>query len=149
MSINTKDKIYFAYTPYIAPSEAWTFWIDAKGMPHIEWFSRARGTLALQRVGNEIHYGMVVCSVEDNFNKKEGRALAESRMKSGWGKFPLDPTHAATFKDDHELSLYFLNNMINGMAADMRKTQHKIGIKSAKKGAPKLLTAVSSSLHKT
>lgn len=147
MSINTADKVYFAYTPYIPPEDQWEFAIK-DGQPFFIEHSRARGTLALQRIGNEIHYGMTVCSVEDNFNKKEGRALAESRMKSEWGKFSLDPVHVATFKDDHELSLYFLNNIVNSMAADIRKTQHKIGIRSAKKAMPKLLTSVSSSLHK-
>lgn len=147
MSIDTTDKIYFAYTPYIQPAEAWDFWVDAKGMPHVVWYSRARGTIALQKIGGEIHYGVSVCSEEDNFSKKEGRAMAEARLKGGYGKYMLDPELAAGYHDDHELCLYLLRNMANSVAKDIRKTQQKIGKKKLPKEI-RLLTASKENLHK-
>lgn len=151
MSIDTTDKIYFAYTPYIQPAEAWDFWVDAKGTPHVVWYSRARGTIALQKIGNEIHYGISVCSEDDNFNKKEGRAMAEARLKGGYGQYTLDKDSvvrfAAEFHDDHELCLYLLRNMANSVARDIRKTQQRIGKKRLPKET-RLLVASKETLHK-
>lgn len=151
MSINTVDKIYFAYTPYINPADSWDFRVDAKGMPHAIWYSRARATIALQKVGNDIHYGIAVCSEEDNFMKKEGRAMAEARLKSGYGKYTLDKDSVASFaiefQDEHEVCLYLLRNMANSVAKDIRKTQQKIGKKKLPKET-KLLTAAKETLHK-
>lgn len=128
MSVNTTDKIYYAYTPYVDSKVARRYGIDTP-----------RATVALRRVGNEIHYGVSICSSEDNFEKKKGRQLAEDRMKEGFGKFPIAQGVSERFDDDHALSLYFLNNMINSIWCDMRKAQHKIGLKKTKKN-PKLLT---------
>lgn len=147
MSIDTSDKIYFAYTPYIHPDDVWEWGKTVGGAPKVIRLSTARATIALRIIGDNVHYGIAVCSEEDNFNKLEGRALAEARLKSGFGKFPVDNELADRFTDLHEISLYFLRNMVNSVEKDIRKTQQKIH----KKKQPKepLRIAHSASLNPT
>lgn len=139
MSIDTKDKIYFAYTPFVAKGDGTWGWIDDNFT--FTPVDTARATVALQKIGDTIHYGVTVCSAEDNFNKKEGRALAERRLKAGYGKFdiPVDLAKDLKFKDEHALCLYFLRNMVNSIEKDIRKVQFKIGKKKMPPRGPYLL----------
>lgn len=41
-------------------------------------------TIALKRVGNTFHYGVAICSMNDNYDKAQGRAIAEQRMEEGF-----------------------------------------------------------------
>lgn len=122
MSVNTTDKVYYAYTPYIELLHS-----NAFGWP------RERATVALKKIGNEMHYGISVCSAKDQFVRKVGREMAEQRLEEGFGMFTLTRGVIDRFKDDHELCLYFLNNMVNNVWKDMGKVQHKIGNKKTPK----------------
>jgi hypothetical protein len=139
MSVDTKDKVYFAYSPYISFDDSFD-WEWSNGRVRTTRISRARATIALQIIGKEIHYGVAICSEEDNFNKKEGRELAEARMRSGFGKFTYKGK--AEFSDNHAASLYFLRNMINTVASNIRRVQYKIGQKRLAPRETKLLNDI-------
>lgn len=42
-------------------------------------------TIALVRVGDKFHYGVALCSKGDNFSRKHGRKIAETRLEEGFG----------------------------------------------------------------
>lgn len=125
MSVDS-NKVYYAYTPGPSPIEI--LLCRQLGFD----LDQSRATVALKRVGTNIEYGVSVCSHGDNFNKNLGRKLAESRRERGYGKFPIANGLMGKFKDEHEMCLFFLNNITNSVFENIRKTQQKIGAWEAK-----------------
>lgn len=131
MSIDS-TKVYFGYTPYIPKNFA------------EEWDMEAsRATIAMRKDGNAILYGVSICSHNDNFNKKEGRTLAEERLNRSpqFIEIPENITNRTktnakgdvTPWDNHDICLYFLRNMINSLS-------HRDRIKRAQRRVSKVTT---------
>ena len=132
MSVDS-NKVYFGYTPYIP-----------KNLAEMHGFEASRATIALKIEGRTVKYGISVCSHNDNFCKKEGRKLAEDRLTNEPESFEI-PEHIARdlrFRDSHDLSLYFLRNMIQSTSyrRKIKKTQRKLGKKQPRR--PFLLSPV-------
>lgn len=126
MSIDS-TKVYFGYTPYIPKNLA------------EEWDMEAsRATIAMRKEGNAILYGVSICSHNDNFNKKEGRTLAEERLNRSpqFIEIPENITNRTKIDtrgnvipwDNHDICLYFLRNMINSLTNRdrIKKAQRRI-----------------------
>lgn len=119
-------KIYHSFTPHVDPISREVVWKGA---------TTARVAIAVRKVGNDIQYGMTVCSETENFCRKLGRELAEDRLINGGqgsGSFTIPPKLLAMFyaekMDDHDISIYMLQNMIDSMTSNkIRKLQRKIG----------------------
>lgn len=119
MSGIDSNKVYFAYTKHV---DVMFSYLDPLYIP-----DTTRATVAMRKVGNEIHFGISVCSEGDNFKKEIGRKIAEERLNAGYGKFLIGSHMAGKFKDDHELCLYFLNCITNATQKNLRRAQYKIG----------------------
>lgn len=118
MSIDS-SKVYFGYTPYIPKNFAEEWDIEA-----------SRATIAMRKDGNAILYGVSICSHNDNFNKKEGRTLAEERLNRSpqFIEIPESLVKHANLKDDHDICLYFLRNMINSLTnrSRIKRAQRRV-----------------------
>lgn len=51
----------------------------------VKTFKLPGATIALKRVDDTFHYGISICSKYDNFSKKYGREIAQSRLERGFG----------------------------------------------------------------
>lgn len=82
-------------------------------------------TIALQRVGNEFHYGITICSKYDNPNKATGREIALARMNQGFRKTAIPE---ALLKNDStgDICLTFLYQLSASVSSNHRKWKNKI-----------------------
>lgn len=121
MSVDS-TKVYYGYTPYIPKNLAEEWEIEA-----------SRATIAIRKDGNAILYGVSICSHNDNFIRKEGRALAEERLNKSpkFIEVPESLIKHAGLKDDHDICLYFLRNMIKSLTKrdKIRREQRRVNKK--------------------
>lgn len=61
-----------------------TFFMHTTKTPPVKEKFVPAASIALKRVGDKFHYGVAICSKYDNFSKKYGREIAESRMNQGF-----------------------------------------------------------------
>src|ERR1043165_5184986 len=61
----------------------------------------SRASIAMQKVGDKVYVGVVVCSEGDNFSRKLGRQKAEERMRTGNEGFTVPESLSNKFRDDH------------------------------------------------
>lgn len=120
------DKVYYGFTEHKEPKGV----IERATLygPTNEYTS-ARGTIAMKRVKDEIHYGIAVCSESDNFNKQFGRDLALQRLNQGFGKFPIKTMIAQLYPNEKEMMLFYLDNMVDSVGRKIRKKQRIISQK--------------------
>lgn len=62
-----------------------------------------RVTVAAKKVGNEIVYGISICSGHDNFTKQKGRRLAEERLANNFSR--IDATFFPQAGEDWEQAI--------------------------------------------
>lgn len=128
MSVDS-TKVYFGYTPYIPRDVAKEWEVEA-----------SRATIAMKKEGNTILYGVSICSHDDNFVKKAGRAIAEERLNMFPQFIEIPPNlgeHTKPkLKDDHDICLYFLRNMINSLSRRDRIKRAQRRVNKGKKKAP-------------
>ena len=81
-------------------------------------------TIALTKVGDKFHYGVAICSRFDNFSKKDGREVAENRLKQGFGELEIP----APLKDlsEKEQCLNMLYNLAATVVVKNRKWKKKV-----------------------
>lgn len=125
MSIDS-NKVYYAYTEHV-DVQYFSDVMHISPSTVAELIDKTRATIAMKLEGNTIKYGVSVCSNGDNFNRELGRKLAEERLNAGYCSFVISGKLYNQFKDNHEMSLYFLNNITNSTQMNLRKVQQKIG----------------------
>lgn len=115
----TSSKVYFAYTPYYQ-----LFNLETR-----KYVTDDRAVIAVQRVGDCIHYGVSVCCIGDLWDKAKGRALAQERMEQGFGKACIKPGGLGTKieKDgEHPVLLDFLNGLTDSVYFKMGGYKRRI-----------------------
>lgn len=88
-------------------------------------------TIAVQKDGDKIIYGLSVCSKYDNFSRKSGREIAELRMNGGFGYISVEKVllqKKAPLKDitDEQLVLTVLWSLVKSIVTKHRKWKSKL-----------------------
>jgi hypothetical protein len=88
-------------------------------------------TIAVQKDGDKIIYGLSVCSKYDNFSRKSGREIALLRMISGFGCISVEKVllqKKAPLKDitDEQLVLTVLWSLVKSIVTKHRKWKSKL-----------------------
>jgi hypothetical protein len=88
-------------------------------------------TIAVQKDGDVIKYGIAICSKHDNFSRKMGREIALLRLISGFGSIPVEKVllkRKAPLKDvtDEQLVLTVLWSMAASIVKRNRKWKSKL-----------------------
>lgn len=83
-----------------------------------------RATIALKKEGDQIKYGVSICSEDDQFTKKTGREISEHRLNNGFGVMPV-PTHLKD-EDDHDICMTILVELSATVVARARKWKRKV-----------------------
>ena len=88
-------------------------------------------TIAVQKDGDKIIYGLSICSKHDNFNRKAGREIAELRMNNGFGYISVEKVllqKKAPLKDitDEQLVLTVLWSLVKSIVTRHRKWKSKL-----------------------
>jgi hypothetical protein len=81
-------------------------------------------TIALTKVGDKFHYGVVICSRYDNFSKKFGREVAENRLKQGFGV--LDIPAPIQGLSEKEQCLNMLYNLAASVVVKNKKWKKRV-----------------------
>jgi hypothetical protein len=88
-----------------------------------------RGTIAVKREGNDILYGVSICGLQDNFNKKLGRELAERRMNTRFGLVPINKLGVLWAKcegDEERFLLGFASALGSSLKGNWEKYKNRI-----------------------
>lgn len=85
-------------------------------------------TIAVQKDGNKIIYGLSICSKHDNFNRKIGREVAELRMNRGFGYIDAQKIKNKEGVDvtDEQLVLKVLWPLVKSVVTRHRKWKSKL-----------------------
>lgn len=81
-------------------------------------------TIAIQRIGDEFHYGVAICSKYDNFSRKYGREIAENRLNQGFGIIPV-PSPLQDLPEK-EACLTQLYNLVESVVLKGRKWKRRV-----------------------
>lgn len=85
-------------------------------------------TIALKREGKEFHYGVSMCSRGDNFNKEQGRKIAETRMEQGFRRttIPADLLALEEQIGEKGMCLAFLYVLTESLVVNSRRWKKRI-----------------------
>lgn len=85
-----------------------------------------RATIACKLVGNEIHYGVAVCSKGDNFSREKGRDIAIERMQQGFAVSKYDNGYYDKFDSKHKALIAFMRTFSKSFDKNPRKYKEKV-----------------------
>lgn len=91
---------------------------------HIEGDYRA--TIVCQRNGDNIEYGIAICSGRDNFERKKGRELAIERMTSGFGQCEFNNGFFNSFDKEQSALLEFASTLGRAVRKNFEKYKKRI-----------------------
>jgi len=82
-------------------------------------------TIAVQKDGDKIVYGISICSKHDNFSRKIGREVAELRMNCGFGYIDVAKIKSQG-ESDEQLVLKVLWPLVKSVVTRHRKWKSKL-----------------------
>lgn len=88
-------------------------------------------TVVLRKEGNNIVFGISMCSKDDNFSRKFGKESAEKRMNEGFGSFEIKGKEVNA--TDHEICMFHLYNIVESVTLHGRRWRSKIARFNAEK----------------
>lgn len=83
-----------------------------------------RATVVARLVGEEVHYGVAICSTRDCFDRRKGRALAASRC-DGTFKVPFAAI-ARAGEDAEEVLIRLTYELLEKAGSNVKRFKHKI-----------------------
>lgn len=83
-------------------------------------------TIALEKVGDTIYYGVSICSKYDNFSRKYGREVATNRLQQNFGTIRVLPSYAKRFESENDLCLDQLFTLVKSVVLHNRKWKKRI-----------------------
>lgn len=92
---------------------------------HTDPDQRGRATIALQRLGDSIFWGLSICSGLDNFKKDIGREIAALRMKEGFARIPISKPLTG-FEKESQLLSFIANGIAHKVSSNFNKWRHRI-----------------------
>lgn len=84
-----------------------------------------RATIAIQRVGNALFWGLAICTAGDNFSKAKGRDLASQRLREGFG-IVKDTGFFKDFETESQLLITTAANLGNKVERNYNRWKHRL-----------------------